>query len=164
MKTKTMSLYKLPSEAEAGIRLMELREAVALPGVGLTIPVRAAKAKLSALLELVAGGQEVTITSDGVPKAVLSPVGKKIFAKSVHRHLGAPEEDAAVARRADGRGNYPRRSRWAGLVSYVSGFLHHRQIAGRRARQRIFHWLAGGQAARDLRAGANRSLFGVARP
>jgi prevent-host-death family protein len=57
-------------------QVMELREAVALPGVGLSIPVRAAKAKLSALLELVAGGQEVTITSDGKPKAVLSPVGK----------------------------------------------------------------------------------------
>jgi hypothetical protein len=36
---------------------MELKEAVALPGVGLSIPVRAAKAKLSALLELVARGQ-----------------------------------------------------------------------------------------------------------
>ena len=45
-----------------------------MPGLGLTIPVRAAKAKLSALLELVAHGQQVTITSDGVPKAVLSPV------------------------------------------------------------------------------------------
>ena len=56
--------------------VMEMRETIALPGVGLSIPVRAAKAKLSALLELVAGGTEVTITSDGVPKAVLSPVGK----------------------------------------------------------------------------------------
>src|SRR5438309_11773810 len=56
---------------------LELREAIALPGVGLSIPVRAAKAKLSALLELVAGGQEVTITSGGVPKAVLSPVAKR---------------------------------------------------------------------------------------
>mgnify|MGYP001554055271 CR=1 FL=1 len=55
---------------------LELREAVSLPGIGLSIPVRAAKAKLSALLELVAGGQEVTITSDGKPKAVLSPVGR----------------------------------------------------------------------------------------
>src|SRR5258707_6662450 len=53
---------------------LELKETVALPGVGLTIPVRAAKAKLSALLELVAGGTQVTITSDGKPKAVLSPV------------------------------------------------------------------------------------------
>lgn len=55
---------------------MILREAIALPGIGLSIPVRAAKAKLSALLEMVAGGQEVTITSDGKPKAVLLPVAK----------------------------------------------------------------------------------------
>ena len=55
---------------------MAMRETIALSGVGLSIPVRAAKAKLSALLEMVAGGTEVTITSDGVPKAVLSPVGK----------------------------------------------------------------------------------------
>jgi prevent-host-death family protein len=53
-----------------------LNDAVALPGVGLSIPVRAAKAKFSALLELVAGGQEVTITSDGQPKAVLLPVSR----------------------------------------------------------------------------------------
>ena len=55
-----------------------------MPGIGLTIPVRIAKAKLSALLELVAAGQRVTITSDGQPKAVLSPVaagdGRKRFA------------------------------------------------------------------------------------
>ena len=54
-----------------------------MPGIGITIPVRAAKAKLSALLELVARGQEITITSDGEPKAVLSPVkpqrGRKVF-------------------------------------------------------------------------------------
>ena len=51
-----------------------MRETAMLPGIGITIPVRAAKAKLSALLELVAGGRQVTITSDCVPKAVLSPV------------------------------------------------------------------------------------------
>ena len=54
-----------------------------MPDVGLVIPVRAAKAKLSALLELVAAGQVVTITSDGLPKAVLSPIepgrGRKVF-------------------------------------------------------------------------------------
>jgi prevent-host-death family protein len=71
MKTKTT--FKYP---ELKPQTMELREVVALPGMGLSIPVRAAKAKLSALLELVAGGQEVTITSDGKPKAVLSPVGR----------------------------------------------------------------------------------------
>jgi len=72
MKTKTTFKY-----AEIEPPVTELREAITLPGVGLSIPVRAAKAKLSALLELVAGGQEVTITSGGKPKAVLSPVGKR---------------------------------------------------------------------------------------
>lgn len=71
---------------------LELREVVALPGVGLTIPVRAAKAKLSALLELVAGGQEVTITSDGQPKAVLLPLSarkpRKVFS-GTWEHLRA---------------------------------------------------------------------------
>jgi prevent-host-death family protein len=57
-----------------GSGAMMLQEAVALPGLGLTMPVRAAKAKLSALLELVAAGTAVTITSDGKPKAVLRPV------------------------------------------------------------------------------------------
>jgi prevent-host-death family protein len=82
MKTKTT--FKYPAIKPA---VMELREAVALPGVGLSIPVRAAKAKFSALLELVAGGTEVTITSDGVPKAVLSPVGKH-KARKVFQGMG----------------------------------------------------------------------------
>ena len=60
-----------------------LQETVAMPGIGLTVPVRVAKAKLSALLELVAQGREVTITSDGLPKAVLAPIttghGRKRF-------------------------------------------------------------------------------------
>ena len=98
-KEKTLSL-KYPAHRPAAL---ELKEAVALPGVGLSIPVRAAKAKLSALLELVAGGEEVTITSDGVPKAVLSPVGKrearKVFTgmgdylskQPIHRGLSADE-------------------------------------------------------------------------
>lgn len=71
---KEKRITKLPARQPA---VLVLRETVALPGVGLTIPVRAAKAKLSALLEMVAGGQEVTITSDGVPKAVLSPVVRR---------------------------------------------------------------------------------------
>jgi len=56
---------------------MVLREVTAVPGVGPVISVRAAKAHLSALLELVADGQEITITSDGQPKAVLSPANKR---------------------------------------------------------------------------------------
>jgi prevent-host-death family protein len=54
-----------------------LEEAVTLSDVGLAIPVRAEKAKLSALLELVAAGQVVTITSNVQPKAVLSPADEK---------------------------------------------------------------------------------------
>ena len=93
---------------------MALREAVALPGVGLSISVRAAKAKLSALLEMVAGGQEVTITSDGVPKAVLSPVGKKSSPKvftGTWEHLkkmppwrGGPTAKEIIRADRDGRG------------------------------------------------------------
>lgn len=91
-----------------------LREAIALPGVGLSIPVRAAKAKLSALLEMVAGGQEVTITSDGVPKAVLSPVTKgkarKVFTgtwehlKQMPMQTEGPFADEIIRADRDGRG------------------------------------------------------------
>ena len=93
---------------------MVLREAVALPGLGLTIPVRAAKAKLSALLEMVAGGQEVTITSDGEPKAVLLPVSKrkerKVFTgtwehlKKMPPWRGGPTAEEIIREDRDGRG------------------------------------------------------------
>jgi prevent-host-death family protein len=52
-----------------------VRELSELPGVGHTISVRAAKAHLSGLLDEVAAGREVVITSDGVPKARLVPMG-----------------------------------------------------------------------------------------
>lgn len=93
---------------------MELREAVPMPGIGLTIPVRAAKAKLSALLEMVAGGREVTITSDGVPKAVLLPVTKrerrKVFTgtwehlKKMPMQTEGPFADEIIRADRDGRG------------------------------------------------------------
>lgn len=92
---------------------LKLKEAAALPGVGLAIPVRAAKAKLSALLELVASGQSVTITSDGVPKAVLSPVQsgqtRKRFAGMGHFLLsqpvhGGPSAEEIVRQDRDERG------------------------------------------------------------
>ena len=92
----------------------ELREAVVLPGIGLTIPVRAAKAKLSALLEMVAGGQEVTITSDGKPKAILSPAGKrkerKVFTgtwehlKKMPPWRGGPTAEEIIREDRDARG------------------------------------------------------------
>jgi prevent-host-death family protein len=119
MKKKTsLPLYKqrtptLKATAESS-GPMVMREAIALPGMGLTISVRAAKAKLSALLELVAGGQEVTITSDGKPKAVLLPVGKlkarKVFTgtwehlKKMSMQTEGPFADEIIRADRDGRG------------------------------------------------------------
>jgi prevent-host-death family protein len=110
MKTKWGEI-KYPGLKSAAA---ELRETIVLPGVGLSIPVRAAKAKFSALLELVAGGQEVTITSDGQPKAVLSPVGRpqarKVFTgmgdylKSMPMQTKGPWADEIVRADRDGRG------------------------------------------------------------
>lgn len=109
MKAKQASIYP-QSKPSASV----LNDAVALPGVGLTIPVRAAKAKLSALLELVAGGQEITITSDGQPKAVLSPVVKretrKVFTgtwehlKKMPPWRGGPTAEELIREDRDGRG------------------------------------------------------------
>jgi prevent-host-death family protein len=119
MKTKkTVPLYKqrtpalkVTSETSGP---MVIPEAVTMPGVGLTIPVRAAKAKLSALLDLVAGGQEVTITSDGRPKAVLLPVtrhqARKVFTgtweqlKQMPMQTEGPFADEIVRADRDGRG------------------------------------------------------------
>ena len=107
---KTRSIKKYPEIKPGGL---ELKEAVTRPGVGLTIPVRAAKAKLSALLEMVAGGQEVIITSDGQPKAVLSPIrpdrSRKVFTgmgdfllkQPIH---GGPSADELVREDRDSRG------------------------------------------------------------
>ena len=110
-RMKVKRTTKFPEHKPAAV---ELREAIALPGVGLSIPVRAAKAKLSALLELVAGGTEVTITSDGVPKAVLSPVAKreerKVFTgtwehlKKMPPWRGGPTAEEIIREDRDGRG------------------------------------------------------------
>ena len=110
MKEKKTVTYKLSKASEP----MVLHEAITMPGIGLSIPVRAAKAKLSALLELVAGGQEVTITSDGVPKAVLSPVAKhelrKVFTgtwdhlKKMPPWRGGPTAEEIIREDRDGRG------------------------------------------------------------
>jgi len=110
MKTK-QKVMKYPEPRPVAL---ELKETVAVAGIGLTIPVRAAKAKLSALLEMVAGGQEVTITSDGLPKAVLSPIrlaaGRKVFT-GTREHLkqmpawsGGPTAEALIREEREGRG------------------------------------------------------------
>ena len=94
--------------------VLSLNDTVTLPVVGLSIPVRAAKAKLSALLELVASGQEITITSGGKPKAVLSPIGKhqtrKVFTgtwehlKKLPMQTEGPFAGEIIRADRDGRG------------------------------------------------------------
>src|SRR5258708_37871728 len=110
MKENRSTKWSLSKEATSPLMLEEI---AAMPGLGLVIPLRAAKAKLSALLELVAQGQQVTITTDGVPKAVLSPVrtgqGRKCFtgmgefllSQPVH---GGPSAEDLVREDRDSRG------------------------------------------------------------
>lgn len=69
---------------------------------GRVVSVRDAKAHLSALLEWVAGGHELTITSDGQPKAKLVGVSSKprkvfqgmgdyLMKQPIHRGMSAEE-------------------------------------------------------------------------
>ncbi len=91
-----------------------VREFMELPGVGHTISVRAAKAHLSGLLDEVAAGREVVITSDGVPKARLVPMSAETQRKpftGTREHLkkmppwtGGPTADEIVREDRDGRG------------------------------------------------------------
>ena len=110
MKRKRTALYKSSKASEPTV----LREIAAVPGIGPVISVRSAKAHLSALLELVAGGQEITITSDGQPKAILSPVAKrekrKVFTgtwehlKKMPPWRGGPTAEEIIRADRDGRG------------------------------------------------------------
>lgn len=70
---KKKNTFKYPP---AGAENMVLREAsaAALEETELVVNVRAAKDQLSSLLEQAANGNEVIITSDGLPKAKLVPV------------------------------------------------------------------------------------------
>jgi prevent-host-death family protein len=107
MKTKTLkySVHKPQSAV--------LKEVAVAPGIGEVISVRAAKAHLSALLDLVASGQEITITSDGKPKAKLVSVAeakpRKVFEgmgdylmkQPIHR---GPTADEIIREDRDARG------------------------------------------------------------
>jgi prevent-host-death family protein len=97
---------------EIEVRPSVLREAVAghTPPV---VTVRDAKSHLSALLDWVAGGREITITSDGRPKARLVPVTagseRKVF-RGMGRFLteqpvhGGRSVDELIRDDRDGRG------------------------------------------------------------
>lgn len=75
MKGKSESLHLTEGQLEAVSAVVG--EMAVQPGLGLTISVRAAKAHLSGLLDEVAAGREVVITSDGVPKARLIPMERE---------------------------------------------------------------------------------------
>jgi len=71
-----MKVRKITKYPESTIsQPMELKESAVVPGLGQTVNVRAAKAHLSQLLDLVAAGREFIITSDGRPKARVVPIG-----------------------------------------------------------------------------------------
>lgn len=92
---------------------MVLREVAVAADMGEIINVRSAKTHLSALLELVAGGREITITNQGKAKAKLIPVteskGRKTFQgmgdflrrQPVH---GGPSAEELIREDRDGRG------------------------------------------------------------
>ncbi len=91
-----------------------LQEIAVMPGIGSTISVRSAKAHLSALLDLVASGREITITSGGKPKAVLLTAHHKKPGKpftGTREHLakmppwrGGPTAEEIIREDRDSRG------------------------------------------------------------
>jgi len=110
MKTDERSILR---DGEGEMPSAVIQELAELPGVGQAISVRAAKAHLSGLLEEVARGREVVITSDGVPKARLVPMAqqqRKVFT-GTREHLktmppwrGGPTADEIVREDRDARG------------------------------------------------------------
>src|SRR3954467_3319714 len=71
-KPKSLSYSDIPP-----LPAPRVREVATMAGLGETIAVRAAKAQLSALLDWVAEGHEIVVTSGGVAKARLAPVESK---------------------------------------------------------------------------------------
>jgi prevent-host-death family protein len=90
-----------------------VQEIAELPGIGQAISVRAAKAHLSGLLEEVAHGREVVITSGGKPKARLVPMesgvrrvpfqGTREHLKTMPKWRGGPTAEEIVREDRDGR-------------------------------------------------------------
>ncbi|HEX8296908.1 MAG TPA: type II toxin-antitoxin system prevent-host-death family antitoxin [Chthoniobacteraceae bacterium] len=74
MKADARSILRDGDDATQSSVVQELS---VLPGFGSAISVRAAKAHLSGLLDLVAAGREIVVTSGGKPKARLVPMGER---------------------------------------------------------------------------------------
>jgi prevent-host-death family protein len=112
VKKKTPAQYRLdPAAAAPAV----MKEVAALPGWGNAISVRAAKAHLSGLLELVASaGKEFVITSDGKPKARIVPAEAKpkrqgfqpdwALLKSMPMQTEPPLAEDLIRADRDGRG------------------------------------------------------------
>lgn len=108
MKKEKPTTYKLGKRSEPAV----LRDA-AVAEWGRVVTVRDAKAHLSALLEWVASGHELTITSDGEPKAklvkadsakprkVFQGMGDYLMKQPIH---GGPSAEEIVRADRDGRG------------------------------------------------------------
>ena len=108
MKGKKRVPYKSPRVSKPAV----LRDAPLAEG-GRIVTVRDAKAHLSALLEWVAAGHELTITSDGKPKArlvgatatkprkVFMGMGDYLMKQPIHR---GPSAEEVVREDRDGRG------------------------------------------------------------
>jgi prevent-host-death family protein len=108
MKEKKRASYKSAKRSEPAV----LRDA-AVAEWGRIVTVRDAKAHLSALLEWVAAGHELTITSGGRPKAklvsvtaakprkVFTGMGDYLLKQPVH---GGPSAEELVREDRDGRG------------------------------------------------------------
>ena len=107
MKEKKSISYKKVKRSEPAV----LRDA-AVPEWGRVVTVRDAKAHLSALLEWVSAGHELTITSDGQPKAklvsataakprkVFMGMGDYLMKQPVH---GGPSADEIIRAERDSR-------------------------------------------------------------
>jgi antitoxin (DNA-binding transcriptional repressor) of toxin-antitoxin stability system len=107
MKKSSNSIDSLKEKPSA-----VLREIAVMPGFGETISVRSAKAHLSALLELVVGGREITITSGGKPKATIAAPRqpKHVPFTGTREHLakmppwsGGPTADEIIRAERDSR-------------------------------------------------------------
>lgn len=102
------------TDGEPEMESSVVREISTVPGLGETITVRAAKAHLSGLLDRVAHGHKVIITSGGKPKARLVPMdeesnwkpftGTREHLKTMPKWRGGPTADEIVRADRDGRG------------------------------------------------------------
>lgn len=102
-------------DSESAMRSSVLEEVTVLPGMGEAISVRSAKTHLSGLLDLVASGREIVITSDGKPKAKIVPYDAQAHRRpfsGTEAHLatmppwtGGPTAEEIIRADRDGRGS-----------------------------------------------------------